>query len=96
MIDTYLSQRSNILKVILLIDSRRGITQDDKEMITYFDHSNIPFVVIGTKLDKVNQSDKTKFLRNIKEELDTTPIMYSALTKKGVDNILSVFADHVE
>ncbi len=96
MIDTYLSQRSNILKVILLIDSRRGITQDDKEMITYFDHSNIPFVVIGTKLDKVNQSEKTKFLRNIKEELDTTPIMYSALTKKGVDNILSVFAEHLE
>lgn len=93
MIDTYLSQRENILKAILLIDCRRGITQDDKEMIAYFHHNEIPFTVIGTKQDKVNQSEKTKFLRNIQEELATKPIMYSALKKNNIDQIMSVFME---
>ncbi len=93
MIDTYLSQRENIVKAILLIDCRRGLTGDDKEMIGYFHHNEIPFTVIGTKLDKVNQSEKTKFLRNIDAELMTKPIMYSALKKSNIDQVISVFAE---
>ncbi len=93
MIDTYLSQRPNIVKAILLLDCRRGLTEDDKEMITYFNHNEIPFTVIGTKLDKVNQSEKTKFLRNIQEELMTKPVMYSALKKSNIDQVIQVFAE---
>ncbi len=93
MIDTYLSQRENIVKAILLVDCRRGITGDDKEMISYFHHNEIPFTVIGTKLDKVNQSEKTKFVRNIQSELMTKPIMYSALKKNNIDQVISVFAE---
>ncbi len=93
MIDTYLSQRENIVKAILLVDCRRGITGDDKEMISYFHHNEIPFTVIGTKLDKVNQSEKTKFVRNIQSELMTKPIMYSALKKNNIDQVISVFSE---
>lgn len=91
MIDTYLSERKNIAKIILLIDCRRGITNDDREMLGYIIHNQIPFTVIGTKLDKVNQSEKTKFLRSIKEELNTIPLMYSSLQKKNIEDILKVF-----
>ncbi len=93
MIDTYLSQRENIVKAILLIDCRRGITGDDREMIGYFHHNEIPFTVIGTKLDKVNQSEKTKFIRNIEAELMTKPVMYSALKRTNVENVISVFTE---
>ncbi len=93
MIDTYLSQRSNIVKAVLLLDCRRGLTQDDRDMIGYFYHNEIPFTVIGTKLDKVNQSEQMKFIRNINEELNTQPVMYSALTKRNLEKIFSVFED---
>ncbi len=91
MIDTYLAKRENIVKVILLLDCRRGITDDDRDMISYFIHNKTPFTIIGTKLDKVNQSEQMKFIRAINSELNTQPIMYSALTKKGVEKIFSVF-----
>ncbi len=91
MIDTYLSQRENIYKAILLLDCRRGLTQDDKEMIMYFNHNEIPFTIIGTKLDKVNQSEKTKFIRNIESELSTKPLMYSSLKKTNLDKVISTF-----
>ncbi len=95
MIDTYLSQRQNIVKAILLVDCRRGLSNDDKEMIGYFHHNEIPFTVIGTKLDKVNQSEKTKFVRNIQAELMTKPVMYSALKKNNIENVITVFAEHL-
>ncbi len=96
MIDTYFTQRTNIVKAILLIDCRRGITEDDRGMITYFDHNEIPFTVIGTKLDKVNQSEKTKFVRNIAAELNTKPVMYSALKKSYIDQVVAVFSEHLD
>ncbi len=91
MIDAYLSKRKNIVKAILLIDCRRGITDNDRDIISYFIYNKITFTVIGTKLDKVNQSEKGKFIKNINEELNITPIMYSALTKKGLEHVFSVF-----
>lgn len=95
MIDTYLSQRTNIFKAILLIDCRRGLTEDDREMIGYFYHNEIPFTVIGTKSDKVNQSEKSKFIKGMQDELKTKPIMYSALNKKNIEQVLGIF-EHIQ
>ncbi|BDU67503.1 MAG: putative GTP-binding protein EngB [Candidatus Tyloplasma litorale] len=93
MIDEYLSVRKNIVKAILLVDCRRGISKDDEEMIAYFIHNKIPFTIIGTKEDKVNQSNKSKFIKNIKQKLNTTPLMYSSITKKNLDKIINVFVE---
>lgn len=91
MIEEYFTNRENIKKVVLLLDTRRGITNDDREMMSYFIYNQISFTVVGTKLDKVNQSEKTKFIRNIKSELNTEPIMYSALTKKNIEKLFDIF-----
>ena len=91
MIDQYLSQRKNIYKAILLLDIRRGITEIDREMINYFVYYKIPFTVIGTKDDKVTQSERFKFLQNMKSELSTIPILYSSVNKKGLDKIINIF-----
>ena len=70
---------------------RRGITDDDRVMLDYFVHNNIPFTIIGTKLDKCKQKDVSAFNKQIKEELSTTVINYSAITKKGIDQIEMMF-----
>ncbi len=93
MIDDFFSKRKNIFKIILLLDIRRGMTKDDEEMVNYFIHSKIPFIVIGTKLDKVNQSIKIKFEREIQDKLGTTPIMYSSVKKTNLNKIELLFGD---
>ena len=91
MIDEFLSKRKNILKVILLLDIRRGMTKDDEEMIGYFIYNETPFIVIGTKLDKVTQSERIKFEREIIEKLGTNPILYSSIKKTNLDKIENIF-----
>ena len=91
MINDYFANRKNIFKVIFLLDIRRGMTKDDEEMVEYFIHNEINFVVIGTKLDKVNQSEKIKFQREIMNKLGTNPIMYSSVKKTNIKEIENIF-----
>ncbi len=91
MLEMYFSKRKNIAKIILLIDCRRGITSDDKDMIDYLVNKNFKFVIIGTKEDKLNQSEKFKFFKNIDSELGIKPITYSYLRKNDFLKIKDIF-----
>lgn len=51
---------------LLLIDGRRGIQEDEKELGKYLLSLSIPLIIIFTKSDKLNQSD---IARLKKEEL---------------------------
>jgi GTP-binding protein len=84
-ISNYLEKRENLKHIIILIDSRRGLTDLDKDMISYTLSLNIGFSIVGTKLDKLNQSQRYKFTKNIKENLGTSPIIVSSLNKKNID-----------
>ena len=84
MIDTYFETRKNLTYTVVLIDSRRGITKVDQEIIDYLIHFEHKFAVVGTKMIKLNQSEKHAFKVQTIEALGIEPIMYSALTKKNL------------
>lgn len=44
--------------VIQLIDSRVGPTKDDIMMLDFLNESKIPYVVVATKIDKLNATEK--------------------------------------
>lgn len=91
MIDTYLKERKNIYKIILLLDIRRGITNHDQDMINFFINYKIPFSIVGTKKDKCNQKEISKFNKEIKEKLHTTAINFSSINKNNLKNVLDIF-----
>ena len=95
MIEDFFVGRKNIFKIILLLDIRRGMTKDDEEMVSYFINSEIPFIVIGTKLDKVTQSVRIKFEREVASKLGTSPILYSSIKKTNLDKIENIFSDPI-
>lgn len=63
--DGYFTKNPNIdllRLVVQLIDCRVGITQDDAMMLDYLRHSNLPYVIVITKTDKLNKSERTAAL----------------------------------
>ncbi|MCK5807054.1 MAG: YihA family ribosome biogenesis GTP-binding protein [Mycoplasmataceae bacterium] len=62
MIEEYFLKRVQLRKAYILIDSKIGPTQDDLSMIELVRSQGIPYFLIITKVDKVNQSQihKTK------------------------------------
>lgn len=92
MISDYFAKRKNIKKVILLLDIRRGITEDDKTMINFVRYYKIPLIIIGTKLDKAKQSEIAKFKKSILLNYkDAKIIKYSAISNKGLKEIEDLF-----
>lgn len=56
MINEYLLNRTNLLITFLLIDIRHSPLKADKEIIEWFGKNKLPFVLLFTKADKLNDS----------------------------------------
>ena len=91
MIDRFFKEGSNISLVIVLIDSRRDVTDNDKIMINYLYNRRMPFLVILTKIDllkkgAVNQS-KARIANQLGIGIDDV-FVYSSKTKEGEELII--------
>ncbi len=91
MIEKYL-KTSNQLKVIfLLIDIRHEPSANDKAMYDWIVYQGFTPVIIATKLDKINRSQKDKQIKIIKEGLQVAPgtqiVPFSSMNKQGREEI---------
>ncbi len=88
--DGYFTNNPNIdllSLVIQLVDIRVGITADDKMMIDFLVQSKLPFIIVATKSDKPNKTDRAKSLTAIADHESVpkgTPIIpFSSLSGEG-------------
>ncbi|MBO5305717.1 MAG: YihA family ribosome biogenesis GTP-binding protein [Clostridia bacterium] len=61
--DGYFTAKPNIdlLKLVLqLVDSRIGPTKDDEMMLDFMNQSGIPYIIVATKCDKLNATERKK------------------------------------
>lgn len=92
--DGYFTQNPNIdlLKLVVqLVDSRIGPTKDDEMMIDFLNVAEIPYVIVATKSDKLNKTERAKSLELISSNpyiLPDTPIVYfSSLKNEGKNEL---------
>ena len=91
MIERYL-RRSQMLKLVfLLVDIRHDPSTNDKSMYDWIVYNGYHPVVIATKLDKINRSQRAKQLKAIRQglgmEAEDILIPFSAETKEGREEI---------
>ncbi len=91
MIERYLLTSRQLKKVFLLVDIRHEPSANDKSMYEWIVHNGFEPIVIATKLDKINRSQKDKQVKMIKQSLgmkaDGCLIPFSSVTKQGADEI---------
>ena len=92
LLETFL-QSQKIRLLISLVDIRHDPTNDDKMMINYLYHYQIPFVLVATKADKLSKSKIKPQLMEIAKHLrvgisDLTAT--SAQTSLGKDALLAL------
>ncbi len=90
MMENYFKKRKkNINKVFLLVDSRVGFTELDNIMMEWLKALNLPFVIVFTKIDKLNQSEMAK-LRNLAKSYGYKYVMTSVHEGIGKKELLSL------
>ena len=94
MIERYLKSSENLRLVFLLIDIRHEPGANDRQMYEWIISTGFTPVIVATKLDKINRSQKDKQIKMIRTTLGCGPdvkvIPYSAVTKQGREEILSL------
>ena len=89
--DAYFTGNNNIdlLRcVVQLVDGKVGPTADDVQMLEYLTEAELPFIIVYTKIDKLNATQK----KALKESMGKYPaalaeIMYSSETREGRDEV---------
>ena len=67
MMNDYFAHASRLKLVLILLDSRRELGENDVQIINYVRENNIEHLLIFTKEDKINQSEKAKLIKHLKE-----------------------------
>ena len=92
MIENYLKTSKQLKAVMLLIDIRHEPSANDRNMYEWIVYNGYKPVIIATKLDKINRSQKDKHIKMIRQGLnvlpDTVILPFSAKTKQGREEIL--------
>ena len=81
-----LPKRTCISGLVLIVDIRRGIKEQDEQLLNWADASGWPMHVLLTKADKLNQRDRAAALKEAEEILGegVTAQVFSATDKIGV------------
>ena len=91
--DGYFTQNKNIDRLALvlqLVDSRVGPTADDEMMLDFLSQSGIPFVVVATKVDKLNATERKNNLEAIRNHplVGSAPVIpFSSLKGEGKEEL---------
>jgi GTP-binding protein len=97
MIENYLKTSEKLKAVFLLLDIRHEPSENDKLMYDWIVYQGFTPVIIATKLDKINRSQKDKQIKIIREGLEvasgTKILPFSSITKQGRDEIWECIED---
>jgi GTP-binding protein len=92
----YLSERTSLAGLVLVMDSRHPLTPLDRQMLDWFSPSGKPVHVLLTKSDKLSRNDANQTLIKVRKELNQiwgeniTVQLFSSLKKLGVEEAEAV------
>jgi GTP-binding protein len=91
----YLEGRKNLLSTMMLVDSRLAPQKVDLEFMAYLGETGLPFVLVFTKVDKLNKTERAAFQSKyesvmLKQWHKMPPVFITSATKgDGREELLS-------
>lgn len=90
LIERYLAEREALVGLVLIADSRRGLTDLDRQLLGWFAPRGRPVHVLLTKSDKLSKREAADVLRAVRGEMETLGFapsvqLFSSLKVAGVD-----------
>jgi len=89
-IDPYMTDRRQLRTVVVLVDSTVPVQGSDIEMIQWLRAANRPFVMVGTKSDKIGPSRRLGEINKLAAEFGCKVLPISATTGDGIEDLWRV------
>jgi GTP-binding protein len=91
-LSSYLTERSSLAGLVLVMDSRHPLTPLDKQMLDWFCFSGKPVHILLTKSDKLSRNTAIQTLSKVRKEVNATwqnctIQLFSSSKKQGVQEV---------
>lgn len=100
LVEGYFDSSKNISLVVQIIDVRHSPSVLDFQMMDYLYDRKFPFVIVASKVDKLNKTQRTEREKSLIEELskyvDVPVIIFSSVTGEGIEKIKNMISDCVK
>lgn len=91
LVEGYFNLSKNISLVIQIIDVRHEPSALDYQMLDYLFENKFPFIIVASKVDKLNKTQRLECEKSMEEELekyvDIKKIKFSSITGEGIEDI---------
>ena len=99
-IGQYLGDDRDLRLVLQLIDMRHKPTADDRQMLQFLSENEVPFMVVLTKADKLNRTERETQLRMFEQEFSEYEGLYwlpfSSQNGEGVEELREILSEVTE
>lgn len=97
----YLTRRTSLCGLVLIMDARRPLTDLDRQMLEWFGPTGKPVHILLTKSDKLTRTEAARTLQATRNELapwaDQVSVqLFSSLKKTGVDEAERIIGKWLE
>lgn len=97
LIEQYLEGRPNLQRTYVLVDSRHGLKDLDREMMKRLDTAAVSYQVVLTKIDKIKKVELDALVIKTEEELKKRVAAYPELLLTSSDKKIGIdrLRDHI-
>jgi GTP-binding protein len=89
MIEEYLRQRAGIRLVVVIVDVRRGVSEEDAQLLEFLESLGHDAVLVATKLDKLGKAQQKLALAALQRSSGREVYGFSAQTHVGREALLA-------
>jgi GTP-binding protein len=88
LVTDYLVRRRQLRAVVVIVDARRGLQDDDAALLDFLDEHRVRAILVATKIDKIGRSRRAAQMARIASRRPGAgPIPFSSLTGEGVEDL---------
>lgn len=88
LIEDFLTKGPHLIGLVLLIDVRRDVSDDDVMLLDWLAARKLPALAVITKTDKVTRDQMNRKVRQIEQNLNIPAIPFSAISGLGKDELI--------
>jgi len=93
LVESYLSTRRVLRAVSVIVDLRRGVEEEDAQLLEYLHAQDIPAILVATKADKLAYGARQRRAREVAEQLGqrvAAVVVGSAASGAGMEQLWKV------
>lgn len=94
LIERFLAERPGLRAVVVIVDVRRGLQDDDIQLLEFLEHLGQRAIVVATKVDKLSGNKRKPEVAKIQKMANVRVVAYSAVTGDGRDALWKVLLRH--